>query len=79
MSERRSVYLWLNCEGWQRFGPFVWLRFESDLLRVCDQDAHTIAEFDGSDWLTTDEEYRNYRWRCPMITASPQHPHRLHG
>ena len=79
MEKSKVVYLWLNCEGWERFGPFQWLRFEDSPLRICDQDANVIAEFDGTDWLTTHEKYRNYRWCLPMITASPQHPHPLHG
>ena len=28
------VLLWLNCEGWTRFGPFRWLRFGNDPLCV---------------------------------------------
>jgi len=79
MAQRGSVYLWLNCEGWERFGPFQWLRFEDSPLRICDQDANVIAEFDGNDWQTTHEKYRNHRWRCPMITASSQHPHLVNG
>lgn len=79
MAQRDSVYLWLNCEGWERFGPFQWLEFEDGPLRICDQDANVIAEFDGSDWLTPHEKYRNHRWQCPMITASPQHPQPFHG
>jgi len=79
MAQRDFVYLWLNCEGWERFGPFQWLRFEDSPLRIGDQDGNVIAEFDGSDWLSTHEKYRNHRWRCPMITASPQHPHPFHG
>jgi hypothetical protein len=74
-----AVYLWLNCEGWVRFGPFQWLRFEAGPLRVCDQDKNVIAEFDGADWRTEQGDYRNYRWRCPMITSSPRHPHPSHG
>jgi hypothetical protein len=79
MSQRKSVYLWLNCEGWERFGPFQSLRFDNPALRICDQDGNVIAEFDGTDWLTKDEKYRNFRWVNPMITASPQHPHPMHG
>ena len=35
MAEHNSVYLWLNWEGWQRFGPSQLLRFENNPLRVC--------------------------------------------
>jgi hypothetical protein len=79
MSPREVIYLWLNCEGWVRFGPFQSLWFEDTPLRICDQDSNVIAEFDGSDWLTTHEQHRNVRWRSPMITASSRHPHPNHG
>lgn len=78
MSDRKSVYLWLECEGCQRFGPFHGLRFEHAPLRICYQDSNVIAEFNGTDWLTTDDKYRNFRWGNPMITASPHNPYTKH-
>lgn len=73
------MYLWLNCEGWVRFGPFAWLRFDDDPRVIRDQDGTVVASFDGADWRTADERYRGFQWRSPMVTASARHPHPLHA
>ena len=72
------MYLWLNCEGWVRFGPFEWLRFD-DPRTIRDQDGEDVAWFDGADWRTLDDRYQGYQWRNPMITVSSRHPHPARG
>jgi hypothetical protein len=73
------MYLWLNCEGWVRFGPFAWLRFDDNPRVIRDQDGSTVASFDGTDWRTPDEKYSKFQWRNPMVTSSARHPHPNHG
>ena len=74
-----QVYLWLNCEGWVRFGPFEWLRFDDEPRTIRDQDGNVLAQFDGTDWHTLGEEYAGFHWRNPMVTASGRHPHPMYG
>ncbi len=79
-SEAR-LYLWLNCEGWVRFGPFEWLRFDggsgpADPLVVRGPNDAAVAQFDGTAWRTPGD---GTAWRTPTITASPRHPHPMHG
>lgn len=73
------MYLWLNCEGWIRFGPFEWLRFEDDPRVIRNQDGVIVASFDGTDWHTSDGQYDRWIWRNPMVTTSPRHPHPASG
>ena len=78
-AEGTRMYLWLNCEGWVRFGPFEWLRFDDDPRVIRDQDGTVVASFDGSDWRTV-HEYR----RLPMVQSDGDdvgvrlHPHPMH-
>ena len=39
------IYLWLCCEGWCKFGPYEWLRFDED-GSIIDQDGNVIAKKD---------------------------------
>ena len=41
---RGRVYLWLCCEGWMRFGPFEWLRFDDTERAIIGPDGETVAK-----------------------------------
>ncbi len=73
------MYLWLSCEGWVRFGPFKWLRFDDENHQITDQNGNVIASFDGSCWRTPGEKYQGYGWRDPMVTNSTKHPLPMHS
>ncbi len=70
-----SVYLWLCCEGWMRFGPFEWLRFDDVTSTISESTGKVVAWREGGRWLVPssggagmafDDNY--------MITTSPRHP-----
>lgn len=69
------LYLWLTCEGWERFGPFKWLRFNDANRLITDQDGNVVASFDGNCWRTPGKKYKEFGWSDPMITSSAKHPH----
>ena len=73
------MYLWLNAEGWVRFGPFEFLRFADEPRAILDQDNRVVASQDGSGWLAADGRYNGYRFRDPMVTITPRHPHPMQG
>ena len=79
MSEQNGeVYLWLNCEGWVRFGPFAWLRFNDEQGAILDPEGEPVVVRVGNEWHTPGSR-QGYQWRNPMITASPRHPHPNRG
>jgi hypothetical protein len=72
--EGGKVYLWLCCEGWVRFGPFPWLRFDDERGAILDDTGRAIAIRIGDGWQTPDS-HQGYCWSNPTVTASPRHPH----
>lgn len=72
------VYLYLNCEGWQRHGPFKWLRFRDDRRVIEDDEGNVVASFDGECWRTAGK-HASVAWRDPMITSLDRHPHPREG
>ena len=73
-----EVYLWLNCEGWVRCGPFAWLRFDDAEGAILDPAGEPVAVRVGNEWHTPGS-HEGFSWRNPMITASSRHPHPNHG
>lgn len=69
-----EVYLWLCCEGWARFGPFPWLRFDDERRAILDDQGQAIAVRSGDGWHTPGS-HPGYHWYDPTVTASPTHPH----
>ena len=70
-----SVYLWLCCEGWMKFGPFEWLRFDEQTSAFSESTGKIVAWKEGKRWfiptgrgagMAYDESF--------MITTSPRHP-----
>ena len=48
MQSTAGIFLWLNCEGWQRFGPYKWLKFaDSEQTIVDDQDTIVAEKVNG--------------------------------
>jgi hypothetical protein len=72
----RQVFLWLCCEGWQRFGPFAWLRFNDDPRTIIDQDGQVVASWVDGHWRTSDS---GCAWSNPTIGPGPKHPHPNRG
>jgi len=70
-----TIYLWLCCEGWVRFGPFGWLRFQDDPRSIVDQAGRVLAHWEGHCWRTSDPQYSDFQWHNPTITSKPRHPH----
>ena len=69
------IYLWLFCEGWCKFGPYEWLRFDED-GSIVDQDGNVIAKKDQNRpvWKTI-ETHSMFEWSNPTINTSLLHPH----
>jgi hypothetical protein len=70
-----SVYLFLSCEGWIRFGPFRWLNFMDEQRTIVDDKGNIIASSNGQQWTVSDPEYSGYFFCNPFITTTKHHPH----
>jgi len=81
-----TLYLWLSCEGWVRFGPFRYLRWRTfpntGRVSITDEKNQVIAtlDSDGTRWRSTQHYYNGslssgWAFREPMITNTPHHPH----
>ncbi len=68
------VYLYLNAEGWIRFGPYQWLLFSDDGKSIMDQDGQVVAGRVGDTWTVEAGEFTDWQFRTPFISASPRHP-----
>lgn len=67
------VYLWLSCEGWMKFGPFEWLRFDEErrsILGPCGE----VATWVGGTWRVPGERWSGYAFSGPTITTSRERP-----
>lgn len=73
------VYLWLCCEGWMKYGPFEWLRFDDDLQAILGPDGEEIAKKTDGYWRVSGERGKGMEFSNPTITSSPVHPHRNCG
>jgi hypothetical protein len=71
------LYLWLCCEGWQSFGPFQHLHISA--TTITDEEEQVVAFRDDEGVWYTPGIFCCYRWRSPMVTPSPIHPHPNRG
>jgi hypothetical protein len=70
-----SVYLWLCCEGWMRFGPFEWLRYDEPTSTISDSSGNVIAWKERARWFVPSECGSNMAFdESYMITTTPKHP-----
>lgn len=76
---RPSVFLWLCCEGWMKFGPFEWLRFDDELQVILGPDGAEVAKKTDGFWRVSNGRGEGMPFSNPMITSSPIHPHRDSG
>ena len=74
-----SVYLWLCCEGWMKFGPFEWLRFDDERQAILGPDGEAVAKKSGGQWRVPGEEWQGWGFSNPTITTRPAHPHKDSG
>ncbi len=71
-----KLYLWLCCEGWERLGPFDWLRFDDAVGVIVDQTGQVVARKRNSEgWFVNRPGLRECRFSNPTITIGPTHPH----
>jgi len=68
------VYLWLCCEGWMRFGPFKWLRFDDSLGVIADSKGNVAAKKNGEFWSVPEGPGKGMRFSNPTITTTREHP-----
>jgi hypothetical protein len=76
---RGRVYLWLCCEGWMRFGPFEWLRFDDTESTIIDPDGEVVAKMTNGYWVVSSGQGGGMQFSNPTITSSREHPHRNSG
>jgi hypothetical protein len=74
-----GVCLWLCCEGWMKFGPFEWLRFDDELQAILGPDGEESAKKTDAYWRVSDGRSKGMEFSNPTITNSPIHPHRNCG
>jgi hypothetical protein len=74
-----SVYLWLSCEGWLKFGPFEWLRFDDEKQAILGPDGVAVAKKEGGQWRVPGEKWQGWGFSNPTITTSAVHPHPKSG
>ena len=74
-----GVYLWLCCEGWMRFGPFEWLRFEDTESAIIGPAGEVVAKKLDGYWRVPGGKSAGMPFSNPTITAGPDHPHRNSG
>lgn len=71
-----QVFLWLCCEGWERLGPFEWLRFDDHNDVIVDQNGQVVArKRNNGGWFVNRQGLRDCRFSNPTITIGAQHPH----
>lgn len=70
-----SIYLWLRCEGWMRFGPFEWLRFDDQSQTILGSAGETVATKVDDRWRVPGEKCSGWQFSDPMITTTSEHPH----
>ena len=70
-----SVYLWLCCEGWMKFGPFEWLRFDDVTSTISESTGKVVAWREGGHWLVPSGSGVGMAFDVNyMITSSSRHP-----
>jgi hypothetical protein len=74
--ESPSLYLWLCCEGWMRFGPFKWLRFDDERQAIVGPDRDEVAKKMDGFWRVSGEKWQGWGFSDPTITTTPQRPHK---
>lgn len=74
-----SVYLWLCCEGWMKFGPFEWLRFDDESQAILGPESEEVAKKAGGYWRVPSGRGEGMQFSNPTITTTPVHPHRNSG
>ena len=74
-----SVYLWLCCEGWMRFGPFEWLRFDDKENKILGPDGEVVARKTGEYWFVISGRGEGMAFSNPTITTTRDHPHKNSG
>lgn len=72
----QRLYLWLCCEGWMRFGPFEWLRFDDERQAIIGPDGAEVAKNVDGQWRVSVGRGEGMQFSNPTITTTPVHPHR---
>lgn len=67
------LFLWLCCEGWMGFGPFVWLKLLDD--RFVDDTGNEIAVRTPDGWHTPGRFGACCWLPSALISTSEKHPH----
>ncbi len=73
-----TLYLWLNSrDGWEHFGPFLWLRYDDRRRTVRGQDGEIVARWDFDDhcWRVELEGFGERTFHDLLFTTTQNNPH----
>lgn len=65
------VYLWMECEGWQRFGPFIVVRIMPKEIQ--DENGNVLAVRDGDCWRSVGR-FEGYAWSKAVVCGAKWTP-----
>ena len=68
------LYLFFNCEGWMRFGPFEFIQFDES-GKIIDESGDVLAINTGNEWEATEKLGQGLmNLRNPIISPRPTLP-----
>jgi hypothetical protein len=71
------LYLFFNCEGWMRFGPFQLIQFDES-GKIIDETGDVLAIQTGKEWETTEKLGQGLiKLRNPIISPRPNLPPKI--
>lgn len=78
-TRRPIIYLWLCCEGWMKFGPFEWLRFDDERQVILGPEGEEVVKKVDGYWRVREGRGAGMAFSNPTITTTPIHPHPKSG
>jgi hypothetical protein len=73
----QNLFLFFNCEGWVRFGPFQLLQFDES-GKIIDENGDLLAIRSGNEWRATEKLGTSLiNLNNPIISPRPQLPPKI--
>lgn len=74
-TKNTQLYLWIDSEGWIRFGPFHWLGFKDNNIMISENGIE-LVKFDNNRIRLLIQDFEKYQVDHFEITSSPIHPYK---
>jgi len=69
-----NLFIYFNCEGWMRFGPFEYIQFDES-GKIIDENGDVLAIQNGNEWRATEKLGQGLmNLRNPIISPKPNLP-----